>query len=157
MPNWQHTIFLTSESLFFLHIYASLSINELTARSSISNHWKSWFSSTLNIQQSSLYLNQCWPRSSYIITSVLKFYLTHWGRVMHICVSKLNSIVSDNGLSPGRRQAITWTNDGILLIGPLGTNFSETFSKIPTFSFKKMHLKTSSAKWLPFFVSASMS
>ena len=43
--------------------------------------------------------------------------LTHWGRLMHICVSKLNIIGSDNGLSPGRRQAIIWTNAGILLIG----------------------------------------
>ena len=33
-------------------------------------------------------------------------YLTHWGRVTHICVSKLAIIGSDNGLSPGRRQAI---------------------------------------------------
>ena len=65
-------------------------------------------------------------------------------------VSKLTIIGSDNGLSPGRRQAITLTNDGILLIGPLGTNFSEIISKIHSFSFKKMHLKTSSAKWRPF-------
>ena len=27
------------------------------------------------------------------------------------------------GLLPGRRQAIIWTNAGILLIGPLGANF----------------------------------
>ena len=45
--------------------------------------------------------------------------LTHWGRVTHICVSELTVIGSDNGLSPGRRQAIMWTNDGILLIRPL--------------------------------------
>ena len=50
----------------------------------------------------------------------------------HICVSKLNIIGSDNGLSPGRRQAIIWTNAGILLIGPLGTNFSEILSEIHT-------------------------
>ena len=81
--------------------------------------------------------------SSYIL-------LTHWSQVTHICVSKLTSIGSDNGLSPGRRQDITWTNDGILLIGPLATNFSEIFSKIHKFSFKKMHWKTSSAKWRPF-------
>ena len=43
----------------------------------------------------------------------------------HICVSKQTIIGSDNGLSPGRRQAIIWTNAGILLIGTLGTNFSE--------------------------------
>ena len=40
----------------------------------------------------------------------------------HICVSKVTIIGSDNGLSPGRHQAIIWTNAGILLIGPLGTN-----------------------------------
>ena len=39
--------------------------------------------------------------------------LTHWGRVTHICVGNLTIIGSDNGLSPGRRQAITWTNVGI--------------------------------------------
>ena len=82
--------------------------------------------------------------------------ITHWGRVTHICVGKLTTIDSDNGLSPGRRQAIIWTNAGILLIGPLGTNFSEILIGIQTFSFKKMLLKMSSAKWRPF-VSASMS
>ena len=37
----------------------------------------------------------------------------------HICVSKLTIIGSNNGLSPDRRLAIIWTNDGMLLIGPL--------------------------------------
>ena len=74
-------------------------------------------------------------------------YLTHWGRVTHICVSKLTIIGSDNGLSPGRRQAIIWTNAGILLIRPLGTNFSEILGEIHSFSFPEMHLKISSAKW----------
>ena len=41
-----------------------------------------------------------------------------WGRVTHICVSKLAIIDSDIGMSPGRRQAIIWTNAGLLLIGP---------------------------------------
>ena len=81
--------------------------------------------------------------------------LTHWGRVTHICVSELSIIGSDNGLSPGRRRAIIWTNDGILLIWPLVPNFSEILIEIHSFSFKKMHLKMSSAKWRPF-VSASM-
>ena len=76
--------------------------------------------------------------------------LTHWGRVTHICVSKQTIIGSDNGLSPGRRQAIIWTNAGILLIGPLGINFSEILIEILTFSFKKMCLKVPSAKWQPF-------
>ena len=43
---------------------------------------------------------------------------------MHICGDKLTNIDSDD-LSPGWRQAIIWTNAGILLIGPLGTNLSE--------------------------------
>ena len=68
----------------------------------------------------------------------------------HICVSKLTIINPDNGLSPDRRQAIIWTNAGILLIQAPGTKFSEIFSKIHKFSFKKMHLKISSAKWQPF-------
>ena len=77
-------------------------------------------------------------------------YLTHWGRTTHICISKLTIIGSDNGLSPGWRQAIIWTNAGILLIGTIGTDFSEIPSEIHTFSFKKIRLKTSSAKWRPF-------
>ena len=43
----------------------------------------------------------------------------------HICVGNLIIMGSDNGLSPGRRQAIIWTNAGILLIGIIGTNCSE--------------------------------
>ena len=77
-------------------------------------------------------------------------FLTHWGRATNTCVDKLTIIGSDNGLSPGRRQAIIWTSAGILLIGSLRTNFSEIFFKIQAFSFMKMHLKTSSAKRRPF-------
>ena len=68
----------------------------------------------------------------------------------HICVFKLTSIGSDNGLSPGRCQTTISTNAGILLIGPLGTNFSEILIEIQTFSFPKIHLKMSSAKCQPF-------
>ena len=74
----------------------------------------------------------------------------YWGRVRHICVSKLTIIGSDNGLSSHRRQAITWTNAGILLTGPLGTKFSEILIAIVRVLFKKMHLKGSSVKWRPF-------
>ena len=55
--------------------------------------------------------------------------LTHWGRVTHICVGRLAIIGSDNGLSPEWRQAIMWTNAGILLFVPLGTNFGEKFNR----------------------------
>ena len=56
--------------------------------------------------------------------------LTHWGRVMNICVRKLTIIGSDNGLLHGWHQAIIWTNAGILLIRTFGTNFSEILGKI---------------------------
>ena len=66
--------------------------------------------------------------------------LTHWCRVAHICANKLNTIGSDNGLAPGRRQVIIRTNAGMWLIGPLaclGTNFSEILIEIHLFSFKE--------------------
>ena len=87
---------------------------------------------------------------------VKPIYFTHWGLVTHICVGKLTTIGSENGLSPGRRQAIIWTNAGILLIGPYGTNFSEISIKILTFSFTKISLKVSSAKWRPFCLSLNV-
>ena len=74
---------------------------------------------------------------------------THWGRATHTCVVKLTIIGSDNGLSPYRRQAIFWTNAGILLIRPLGTNFSDISIEVMILSFKKMRLKVSPAKRRP--------
>ena len=68
----------------------------------------------------------------------------------HICVSKLAIIGSDNGLSPGRRQAIIRTVAGILSIRTLRTKFSEILSEIYTFLFKKMDLKMSAVRWRPF-------
>ena len=75
---------------------------------------------------------------------------SHWGRVTHTCHRNLTTIDSDNGLSPGRRQAIIWTNAGILLTWPLETIFNEILTEIYAFSFKKIHFKTASGKWWPF-------
>ena len=97
-----------------------------------------------------------WPNSSTMARPTIKStvglltWLTHWGQVTHICVSDLTIIGSDNGLSRGRRQAIIRTNAGILLIRPLGTNFSKILFEIIIFSFKKMHLKMPFAKRRPF-------
>ena len=49
----------------------------------------------------------------YICTQVIQW--NHWARV--ICVNKLTTIGLNNGLSPGRRQAIIWTNVDLLSIG----------------------------------------
>ena len=67
-----------------------------------------------------------------------------------MCISKRTIIGSDNGLSPGRCQAIIQTNAGILLIGPLRTNCSQILIAILSLLFNKMRLKVSSAKWHPF-------
>ena len=66
-----------------------------------------------------------------MFTSMRNKYSTYWGRLTHICVNnQLNTIGSGNG-SPSRRQAIIWYIVNLTL----------------TFSFKKMHFKTSSVKW----------
>ena len=65
----------------------------------------------------------------------------------HLCVGKLTIIGSDNGLSPDRGQAVIRPNAEILLIGPLGTNFSQISIGFQTLSFKQLHFRTFSAKW----------
>ena len=62
---------------------------------------------------------------------------THWCRVTHICVSKFTSVGSGDGLSPRWLQAINWTNAGILLTWPRGTNFNGMLIGIHIFSSKK--------------------
>ena len=47
-------------------------------------------------------------------------------------------------------KSFIWTDTGILLIGPLETNFNEVLTKVYTFSFKQMYLEISSGKWRPF-------
>ena len=105
------------------------------------NHLNQWW---LNMNHTRR--NIFWLKNVKINQLSLAKFCLHWGGVTHICVSKLTIIDIDNGLSPGRRQANIWTNAGILLIGPLGTNFSEILIEIHIFSFRKMHLKMSSAK-----------
>ena len=73
----------------------------------------------------------------------------------HICVGNLTIIGSVDALSPGWRQAINWTNAGLLLVGRLGTSISKILIQLLVFSFKKMRLNVSTAKWRLFF-SASM-
>ena len=94
-------------------------------------------------------------RKEYQPKGLLRHMLTHWGRVTHICVSNLTIIGSDNGLSPGRRQAIS-EPIGILLIGPLETISSEISIEIHIISFKRMHLKISSGEWRPFCLGLNM-
>ena len=63
---------------------------------------------------------------------------------------QINNKPSSEPMFLGRCQTIIWTNAGILLIGTLGTNFSEILIEIHTFSLKKMHLKMLLGKWWQF-------
>ena len=83
------------------------------------------------------------------------YALTHCSRVTHIWIGKLTIIGPDNGVSPGRRQAIIWTSAGILLVGSLGTHFSEILIGIQIFSLKKCIWKCRRRNSFHF-VSASM-
>ena len=120
----------SNDGLVYWQVYVSLGWNE----------WKLFLKS-----HSTTYFTDPVP-----VKPPRRIWLTHWGRMTHICVGKLTIIGSDNGLSPRRRQAIIWTNAGLLLIRQLGTNFSEILIGFQIFSFKKMHLKMSSAKWRSF-------
>ena len=87
---------------------------------------------------------KCCPAFNMFLDTI---YVTHWGRVTHICISNINTIGSDNGLSACWCHAIIWTNAGTLLIGPCGTKFSEILIESHIFSYKKIHFKMSSGKW----------
>ena len=57
-----------------------------------------------------------------IVSSAMSCYSVSSTRQVNTSVNSVNT-GSDNGLSPGRRQAIIWTNAKIFLIESLGTNF----------------------------------
>ena len=90
-----------------------------------------------------------------ILASKVRLSFTHWGRVTHICVGNLTIIDSDNGLSPGRRQAIILTSAGLLSIGPLGTNSMKFQSEFKHFHSRKCSSKCRLRNGVHF-VSASM-
>ena len=133
-----------SKSLLILHLYISThKLRPLNFHSCLNDAWmdrmKIWKCDLMNhqnpnqgrqITRTNLIDILRSPSYLFIATSTLPECLTHWGRVTHICANKLTIIGSDNGLSPGRRQAIILTNAGILLMRPLGTNFSGILIKI---------------------------
>ena len=61
--------------------------------------------------------------------------LTHWSRVTHKGVSKLDIIGSDNGLSPGRHKSHFLNQCLNIVILTLGNNLHGNL--YPTFTFKK--------------------
>ena len=78
--------------------------------------------------------------------------LTRWGRVTHICVSRLTIIGSYTVCRMVGAMPFSQTNATILLIRTLWAYSSEILSEINAFlfTFNKMHMKTSCAKWRSF-------
>ena len=111
-----------------------------------------WCPFCLGLNVLTIYMLSNFNKNKYLAFCKYSLVLTHWGQVTHICISKLTSIGSNNGLAPGRH----WTSAGILFIHTLGTNFSEILSEIHTFSFNKIHLKMSSGKWRSFCLSLNV-
>ena len=106
----------------------------------ISQHWVSL---TAVKSDFSRFLWQCFDEVASLMVAMAwcqfgdTSHFHDLGWVVHICISKLTIIGSDNDLSQGQCQTIIWTNAGILLIWPTGTNFNEILIEIPIFSFKK--------------------
>ena len=82
-----------------------------------------------------------WFVRNFIIIVFNSFMLSDVYIYIYICVGNLSIIVSDNGLSLGRRHGIIWTSAGILLLGNLGTISNKILIEIHTFWFKKMNWK----------------
>ena len=146
-------VFTNGESRFTVHDSLSIDWNRTTPPPGAA-YWQDFYACHVNgdvYDRCSGWLSVDTDRGvhHHNISPSAFVVLTHWGWVTHICVGTNTNIDSDNGLSPGRRQAIIWTNAGILLIVPLATNFSEILIEILTFSFQKMRLKVSSVKWRP--------
>ena len=103
------TSYEISSQIFMRKLTPDIVANTVTLSCMIKRHWGNY---SLHIEVwVGLYNGYC--RSNGSLVGIL---LTHWGRVTHICVSKLTIIGSDYGLLPDRCQAIIWIIAGILLI-----------------------------------------
>ena len=99
-----------------------------------------WCKYWLRTQEVTCHYQHQWLPSSLTNVSASLNELTHLPLCRIYASVNWVSISSDNGLSPDRRQAIIWTNAGILLIRIKNTNFS----------FMKMCFTMLSGKWRPF-------
>ena len=116
MNRWQ-TIVWTKDSLVYRHIQMFQGIIELMPINPF--NFLTYLNSSLCFLCPNITFNSSPPSAAYM---------------RHYWVS----IGSSNGLLSVQRQAITWTNAGLLSIGHLGTNFSEIQIEIQKFSFMKM-------------------
>ena len=109
---------------------------------------KAWTSSCNPEYKANMIISPC----SRLTAAIGHSHWRYWGWLEDSIYASPSYITigSDNGLSLARRQTIICTNDVLLLIGPLRTNFNETWIGTQRFSFRKMCLKMSSWKWCTF-------
>ena len=103
-----------------------LTYGQLIFRNKLQWNFKSKFK-YFHLKMHLKHIQQNWG-NCYLVQAPMCWRVNHWGRMTHICVGKLTTNGSDNGLSPGRRQAIIWAIAGKLLRGPLGKKLPWNFN-----------------------------
>ena len=89
----------------------------------------------------------------YLDTMKSNNTLTRWGGVMHICISKLTIIGSDNGLlAPSHYLNQCWN----IVNSNLRNKLQLKLQQNSYISFRKMHLNVSSVKWQQFCLCSSV-
>ena len=91
-----------------------------------------------------------------IVEITSKGYITHWGQVTHIWVSKLTFISADNGLSPGRRQAINLKQCWNIVYWTLRNKFQWNFNRNSKIFIQENAFESAVCKIYGNFASASM-
>ena len=121
-----------------LYIYANMESNLATCHPRHKQKNIHTRNASVRINLTMVWLTQLlWILTNNVTKYIHILQSTIWEQKCQVSFLLWNSLLEDNGLAPGRRQAIIRTNARILLIGPLGTNFIETLIGIETFTLKK--------------------
>ena len=128
-----------SEQIIMIMTSSNGNIFRVTVRSPVNSPHKGQWRGALMFTLICVWINGCVNNRE---AGDLRRYCAHYDVTV--------TIGSDDGLTPGRRQAIIWTNAVKLLFGPTGTNFSGISIEIYTFSFNKWPSEMSSGKCRPF-------
>ena len=88
-----------------------------------------------------VHIDRYWLSLCIIVAKPFIMVYMHLICAIEICYIGIWTKIVRIGLSPGPRQVSNWTNAGTLLIGRLGTEFSEISIGIQAFSFTKCTYK----------------
>ena len=149
-PHLHHRWFMSS--MYECDLKRSMCVKKTrTAKVLMPSVSQCWF---WNVRHHHLYFRQRWVNVFSLLDHQLypaTDSLTHWGRMTHICVSKLTIIGSDNWY---RLAGVKRLSEPMLGYYQLDRS-KQTSVNSCIFQFRKLHLQLSSGNWRPFF-SASM-